>query len=547
MNLCHGSRSFSAGKWLALVLFAASLLQFGSAAAQPGSHPADLDPAAPDQWQPLGADRPGPGHAGEPWRIPPAPPLQSPGVSNPFHSTPFAQEGPQPLPQDRDVPAAPPQGAGFVALLNIAEEKKALLKALTVEQRYAPIYRLSLNVARGDILRIRGQVEITNDTKVVAKGFLRLVVDGQQLGEAVIQNCVPLGAHHMPMYADARYVAVDDRQVVIEAQYGILPAFRRNKDNPWVKIEDGYGQLVVEHYRAFPSWRSAARAGGLALVKWAVDRERKAETFGAVRFQPSTVHGVQLMAQTGDLIRLQGQSTSLWRPDKQAVINNMEMHGLGIRVNNELLSPWATENTPWDVHNVPLWIDAVHRPAAAGRYDYTLNMHGLGTGDHVLPNAGHLMALLFRPLRETSLRTLSLREARTVAGNPAHDAMTANAGGKTLLEYPLQLQRGDVVRFTGNLQLEYPAGFDLGISCVARTELVGPTGEVVDTSAVATKYITYPLQHVPLRTEQLFQAREDGRYTLRLVVSCSRESANPRVTILGRSTQLLIEHYGSVQ
>lgn len=127
---------------------------------------------------------------------------------------------------------------------------------------------------------------------------------------------------------------------------------------------------------------------------------------------------------------------------------------------------------------------------------------------------------------------------------PSADAgIVANSGWQTVFESPLDAEAGDVLRVTGTLQLSYPAGFDLGISCVARTDLLDAAGAVVDSSPTAPKYITRDLEVLPLRNEIFATVGPAGGAAARIQLTCAREAASPTVTVVGGGTWLFVDRF----
>jgi hypothetical protein len=195
---------------------------------------------------------------------------------------------------------------------------------------------------------------------------------------------------------------------------------------------------------------------------------------------------------------------------------------------------------------VPLWTDAVHRPAAAGSQSYTLTMHGVlnNVGGAVVADGGHLYALRFAPVASAPASARRrLHEMVHAPGLAANDAITANAGWKLVHSRQLALAAGDVLRLTSYLELAYPAGFSLGISCISKLELLDAGGKLVTTSALAMKYITALLEVLPLRNELVWTAAAAGAHAARIALSCAREAASPTLTLVGGRTQLFVEQF----
>jgi hypothetical protein len=243
------------------------------------------------------------------------------------------------------------------------------------------------------------------------------------------------------------------------------------------------------------------------------------------------------------VVRLLGQATSGWTS------KGLEMHGQAIRLGSTPISPWSTENTPWEIQTVPLWTDAVHKPTSAGNPTYSVTMHGVltGVGGAVIATAGHLYAMRFVQVPAGGAAGLQQLSGATQVDGPSSDtSLAANAGYKQLLSHPLGLKSGDRFRVTGYLQLAYPSSFNLGISCTARLRVTSPSGSPVATASPAMKYITQQLEVLPLRLELIGTASTSGAHPVELSVACTRQSYSPTLTVMGGRTKVLVETYRSL-
>ena len=171
------------------------------------------------------------------------------------------------------------------------------------------------------------------------------------------------------------------------------------------------------------------------------------------------------------------------------------------------LSPWATENTPWDTQYGPLWTDAVHFPASGAQLTYSLSMHGAWdrTGQ-IITYAGHLCAMRFSKLRSNApfgLRHLVYFD--DIAGPPQDTQIAANSGWQPLLEFERAVDAGDIIRATGYLQLE--TNSPLGIFCRAQMRM-SDTAE----STTAVKYLTAWREVLPFRVELFQQFEQPGTH-----------------------------------
>jgi hypothetical protein len=435
--------------------------------------------------------------------------------------------------KDADAPGDSSPPAPFTALVAVQEHASAAAGTIVANAGFSTIYELAVPAQKGDVLRVRGQVEMTNDYSAPVRGHIRLRAGGATVGTTASQNDVPNGAHHMPMWADAIVLAPSAGTIALEAQY----AATRSGASPSVKIEDGYGHILVEQYRAFGSRAEAQAAGALGLVAIGSDRTENAAAFGGTFAQRTLAYSLDQAVLAGDLVRVLGMATSGWNP------NGLEMHGQGLFEGGATrISPWSTENTPWEIQTVPLFTDAVSRPQASSTAAFAVSMHGVtGLGGPIVAGGGHLHAMVFRKL-SLAPGARGLVRSDFAPGAGGDQLLTTNTGWHDLVSRPVAgLRAGDVVRITGHLQMARTGSFALGISCQARTQLRDGQGGVVDGSALSSKYITQMLEVLPLRTEQVVTAAKDGDYAVVLSAVCTREAASPDVLLPGGGSSVVVE------
>jgi len=466
-------------------------------------------------------------------------------------------------------PAGCPDCRGY-ALADIVEERTenpALPRlpvyagrnepSLYVNAGYETIYRLAVWAAAGDILRVRAQVEMSNpNLGHPVRGHLRVSANGALIGTEHAQDNVAEGAHHMPMWTDGFYRVPADGETVFEARYAATA--EDPPDGLSVVINTGYGHLVAEHYRPY---RPAPASGGRLLAGYTADLTRNATAFfghgdcnGSLDMR-TTAYQVSVSRRAGDLVRLLGQATTSWAGntrderagmaawDDGRVDPTKQMHGQGIFVSEteRKLSPWATENVHWAGPDLPLWSDAVDRADAEGDTLYSLTVHGCyARFARIQSGAGHLYAMRFS--RPDADGTLAL--ADSVTARLYGDAtIRTNSGWQTVTELERPVERGDILRVTGYVELQYPEGAEGGISC--RSEI--RPDAALDASSAAMKYLTQRVRRLPLRNEVVTAALASGTRTLRLQVLCEDDGRAGPLTVIGDRTQLLLDHYRPVR
>ena len=429
--------------------------------------------------------------------------------------------------------------------------------SLYVNAGHVAIYRRAVRVAAGDVLRVRAQVETSNPHPGrPVRGQLRLTANGAAIGTEHAQDNVAEGAHHMPLWADGVFRAAVDGEVVLEARYAATTD--DPPDGLSVVVNAGYGHLVVEHYRPF---RPAQPGSALLLAAVAGERARRATAFfghtdcNSSLDNRTTAYEVGIARRPGDLVRLLGQTTTGWAGNTRDERAGMaawnggradptkQMHGQAIFAagTDRKLSPWATENVHWAGPHLPLWSDAVDRDDASGEARYALTVHGCyARFARIHSGAGHLYAMRFARPEDGGTHALADAVTARLTGDAT---LKANAGWQTVVELGQPVERGDILRVTGYLELDYPGSAEGAISCRSRIQ---PDGDL-DPSSVTMKYLTRRVKRLPLRNEVVATARESGMRTLRLQVLCEDDgrAASPMV-VRGRA-QLLLDHYRRVE
>lgn len=419
------------------------------------------------------------------------------------------------------------------ALLDVIQDETAGVASVTANAGFSVVYAAPVDVLAGDTLRIFGQVEMTNDYKDPVRGLLQLFVDGVAVSPASSENAIVSGSHHMPMWADARILASSSGTLQVEARY----AAARGDASPVVKIEEGYGHLMIERYRTFPSRTEAAAAGARVLESVVSDTQEDATSFGGTFANRAFAYSVHVPVAQGDLVRLWGQGTSGYNG------SGVEMHGQGLFVDKDTqVSPWSTENDYWDIQTVPLFTDGLHM-ATGTAHDYVVSMHGVaGAGCPIVAGGGQLHAMVFRTADAQS-GGLGLVDSLDARGSDAPDTLIANAGWKDVLSLPLgAASPGDVYRLTAFVQLARTGSFALGISCSARLTSAGKATAAVNAPRF-DKYVTQMVEVLPMRVQQMLAVAAKDDYETKLSVQCTRDGADPELQIVGGSVQIVAERF----
>lgn len=430
----------------------------------------------------------------------------------------------------------------FTALTQILTQDSAWRQTITANAGFQTIYALKAQTQPGDILRIRGQVEMTNDTPPypggsteTVRGEIRLCVNGTPVGLSAAQHNVSFPQdpnahhmHHMPLWADAVYTATKPGESLIEVQYAVS----KQGSNPTVKIEPykpstPYGQLVAEQYHTFPNRQAAEQAHAWGLSSLLSDRTKHADTF----LFPTTLYSLPCAVDSGDLIRLFGQATSLYRDLRAFQAQRIDRNG-------ERISPYATENNTYRMPELPLWTDAVDHPLKDTTLEYSLRVHSLidqSFGSAGVADLGHLHCLQYKNLsRDADAKQLT--EAKMITRPQDNLLIHANTGWQKVFTYRCTAQEGDILKITGLTSLALPATFPYGVLCQLRIK-------VQNQSAESMKYVTEWSEELPLRTELLTRVEANGTYSIDMEIACVRTNGNPHVVWLADRSGLLVERF----
>jgi hypothetical protein len=430
----------------------------------------------------------------------------------------------------------------FVGLMEVLEDKTASISTIVTNSGYSTIYNLSVSVKSGDILRIRGQVEMTNDKppypgggSITVRGNIRILVNGSVKGSQASQNDVadPYSPyahhmHHMPLWTDALYTVPQNGTANVEVQYSTT----KSSSSPIVKIEPygsptPAGHLIIEHYRLFSSRQSAKDSLALGLDTILSDNSKNATSF----FNATTVYSIQCSVDNGDIMRLFSQSTS-------GYINKKALHGVKILRNRSLISPNATENNISRIPYLPIWLDAIDKPTSSATNNYSVELHSDPEYDSAsITDAGYFYCLKFkRPGNNQNSRQLS--NALIINGPTSNYSLLANSGWHNIITYNGQAHQGDILKITGFAQYYIPNTYQYGINCQFRIKVAG---SVVQSG----KYITELLEVLPLRAEIIKQFNSASSYTIEVEVACTRYNANPTITVTGGKSGVLLEQFSN--
>jgi hypothetical protein len=440
---------------------------------------------------------------------PPAPePPTTPGSAAPT--------SPPSGPTNASPGAAPKDDGGPIyGLVDVYEDETLRISSLSANAGFAIAHEVDVDVQPNDVLRVSGQVEVTNDFALPVTATLRLRADGNAAGNMPSENAVVTASHHMPLWVDAAIPC----SAAAHRRLGLEIAAARGDASPTIAIESGYGHLVVEHYRKFTSHAALTAAGARTIALVASDRALRATTFGgsfATRALPFEANAAVV---AGDIVRLSGSSTSR--------TPNGEMHGLGLFMGTTLLGAWASKNGLAETPDIPLTVDAIDRPAKSGTRAYTVSMHGVfDHGGAIVSGGGGLDVLTFRKgvsvgSRAPAAFVMTPGKALTITANaPASTVVLADLGA---------LDSGTPVRIAAHVTAAPTSSPAQGIYCVL-TSFVESDGKKTF-APNAGEYVTSDMASVALVLRSVVPTAAAGNGVVHATVACSREGSSPTLAL----------------
>lgn len=438
--------------------------------------------------------------------------------------------GPTPTPKSPTAQPARP----IIALLDVVHDNANLITQLQANTGYAAVYRKKVTVRPGDILRVRGQIEMTNDVDAPASGTIQLVADGKPFGTQMTENALKDGSHHMPLWADGIVKVTQAQEMTLEVRLASSAS-----GGPVVKVESpNMGHLVIEHYREFASTGEVREAGARYLLSARADLEADASQFGTV---PVTkAYSLKETNEPGDIVRLFSQVVAKYA-------GSLQMHGQALSLGQDgaLVSPFATQNARDFDPFVPLWSDGVHAPTAAGEQEYVVRLHGaFGTPALIVPGWGFLHSMHFRKVTNAvPPEGKFLTEASEILGPKDDTALAASGEYHNVISTPVSAKNGETLRLIANLNFAHPRGFGGALQCSSRIVMLSSDGKTVRESAFTSRNSFVAAELLPLRNELLYTATTDESLTLKLQIGCGRADALPHIVLYGGRTMLYLDRF----
>jgi hypothetical protein len=435
------------------------------------------------------------------------------------------------------------------------------------------VTKLQLSVAaiNGDIIRVHGQLNVTNDAACVQHAHLRLVVDGCVVGVPTAENVSKAGNHHATLYVNASVPVQRTGDILLELQFA-CSRYPPCNSSMVVTPNDG-NQVVAELYREFSTLSNIANDDSARLLS-SVNSSTNAlvskygQSAAYIQFPVYRID-MDVRGSDRDVVRVFGQTTTGFDADR-----GLDMHGAGLFVgvapptSATSMSPhdnwptwahvkrdfrqigmWSTANTPPDMAFLSLSTDAVDRPNTDRCFTYIVTVHGVNnSGGLVIPNGGGVHAMRFSKVglsTECGRMQLALSASVPICGSPTDISFKSNVDWLPVVTHTRHLCAGDVIRAIGSAQLQIPPGFALPILCHGMLRVRCTDNAFTITSPLHIQGLTPTYETIPIRTLLLSKIPIDATYTIELLVRAMRDSFSPSPILLGGFSLLIVDVYTS--
>ncbi len=439
----------------------------------------------------------------------------------------------------------------------------ALQEVLRTEQRvvaelpfqtYGPTHEVLVNALAGDLLRISGQVEGTEEgrerNKMWAWLSVRPFTDPPQrlrVSSYGWQAITRDNNHHMPIHLFGRYEIPSSGDYLVEIMgrrtgssvVAVEKALRHSSgddatgdlcdstscncpkcaDNPAI-FSSQYGQVIVEQYRPYLSAEAAVGAGAMLVTR--TDRapflagDFTVEGSNAVDFQATEVFDLQ----SGDILRTQGLATSQFIAGNNLFPLEMRLDGDAVR----RLSI-STENIVNVLYRFSLQNDGFYEASSQQSVWALQRTYGLPDDpDEFLVRDADLVAMQFS--NDPSGAFL----AESVKLTTSNDLQFDTSDSVTeVFSFEGLHAAGDILRIQSQLQLEMISG-SVGASCWARITI-----DVNDASRYLSVFDQRFIRSSPTPEDDhdaatfapfaLHRTGESGRHLIRLITDCAATSS----------------------
>jgi hypothetical protein len=442
------------------------------------------------------------------------------------------------------------------------------LAAQVALETYEPVYQLVISARAGDILRLAGQIEVTEEKERQNKVWAYLSVRpwsslsrirassyGWQKVKRGYNN------HHMPLHLFGHYEVGSDGVYVVElmarlwfttmSEVSIERALRcssERRNNPeyrdcdWLRdadvsprnpaaVDSGqYGQIIVEQYRAYSSAQAAIDAGARLVA----DSDRAPFEEAGVRVIGERDREATELPRTksfslapGDILRIQSAAAQL--------SGDIELFALELRVGNDDDSAndlsrrlsVSTENIVPTLSRITLQNDGVYPNTSSNE----ANVYAFQRTNALL---GRELRIPGRSTDVVALHFANMLDGAYLAGSdhlttPRDLTFSTTEPVMELFAFSGQHQEGDILRVHSQLQLEMIGG-SVGAACWARVE-IWENGVRRYDSIYDQRYVRNSTEvdkdhdSATFAPFALYKTQQAGEHRVRLIADCNASSA----------------------
>lgn len=474
---------------------------------------------------------------------------------------PFAEQDPR-IHIDR-FRTAGEDGPHPVRALHAVHHTEERIAAELLLQTYGPTYRVPVYAEAGDLLRIAGQLEGTEEddkrNKMWAYLSVRKVNEGTRTRvssfgwQAIKRNN---NNHHMPIHLFGRYEIPSSGDYLVElmgrrtgaSTVAIEWAERDPKElcdafcncddcqaNPLVLPSRQYGQIIVEQYRQYATVQTAGAEDAMFLV----DTDRapllsEHRHIGRDRQALTATDPFEL--KRGDILRTQGLATSQFISDNN--LFSLELLVAREGEDRDVRSSISTENTIEVLFRFSLQNDGLYEERAEQRTAHAFQRaRGLDDhGDYLIRDTDLVAMQFSTDLGEAKLAaTLADSVKMTTPDDPE---FSTSAPVVELFSFEDDHTAGDILRIQSQFQLQMTSG-KVGAACWGRLE-VYENGELEYRSVPDQRFIRNSSNSGKDHDSgtfapfALYETRQSGRHRVRLISDCAATS----------SATMFAKHYG---
>jgi hypothetical protein len=398
---------------------------------------------------------------------------------------------------------------------------------LATNAGWQPIYTLQVQVRQGDLLRLIGQTQLTIDGAPQIGQQVRLTANGKPVGTQAIEINTQPGSHHLPMLAYGLFQADADGPLGLTLE---ASSFHSDGDFPvTVDQQDNlaYGSLLAEQYRDYPDLASAWADGALLLTDIHQPLALNQEVWALQPYVQEPLSSLVIPATEGDVLRPSAQAVAVGSFGLEQFTGVLTADGRAI-------SPYGGQNVNPENPQAPQLIEGYDKVSQNGRQFLEHRIYGaFSHGLTILPDS---------PKFEIAHFGSYGRQLAGFGQNPIQvAALVANSEPVVVFTQEFDLQPGDLLRLTGNIQFSQPdSPQPVTVDCGLQMQVDGPSGAF---SSFTRKSLTPSKSVLPLVDFLTVRATAPGLHRLSVKASGRSDAGPIPLRLDGQHSQLQHLHF----